>query len=83
MIANFTFSDYDPYFEVLPIEAGSSQSLFWSGTFPIVDAISSNDLGATVVSSANADSSEIINNIDTGVEEYLNWCGNELGELLE
>ena len=75
----YVSSDYDPYFEVLPIVAGPSQSLFWSGTFPIMNVISNNDLGATVVSSANADSSEIINKIDDEMEESLSWCGNEIG----
>ncbi len=42
--------------------------------------ISANDLGATVVSSANADSSEIINLIDEDLDGYLNWCGREGGK---
>ena len=77
------YSDYDPYIEVLPITAGPSQCLFWSGTFSIVGVISNNDLGATVVSSANADASEIINYIESGVEGYLNWCGSEARKCTE
>jgi hypothetical protein len=74
-------SDYCPYLEALPIIAAPSQSLFWSGTFSIVGVISKNDLGATVVSSANADASEIINYIESKAEGWLNWCGRKYSEF--
>ena len=74
------YSDYDAYFDTLPIFAGYDQSLFWSGTFDIVSVISQNDLGVTVVSSANTPSAEIINSIDDRTEGYLDWCGRRVGE---
>lgn len=71
-------SDYDAYFDTLPIFAGNDQSLFWSGTLDIVSVISQNDLGATVVSSTNTPSAAIINGVDDRTEGYLDWCGRRI-----
>ena len=68
-------SDYEPYFDVLPIEVEENQSLFWSGTFELVDLVSCMcSTGADVVSSANTPSSEIINQLGD-----INWCGIDGG----
>ena len=65
-------SDYISYIEVLPIGVGPNQSLFWSGTFELVELVSCMcATGADVISSANTPSSEIINNIDN----LRSWCG--------
>ena len=64
-------SDYDGYFEVLPIVVGRSQSLFWSGVLELVGMVSCMcSSGANVVSSANTPSSAIFNGIGN-----INWCG--------
>ena len=64
-------SDYAGYFGVLPIEAGSSQSLFWSGTEELVEMVACMcPTGADVVSSANTPSSQIINSLGR-----VHWCG--------
>ena len=69
--------DYQAYFNTLPITAGVNSSLFWSGTFPVVDVVSNrpNPTGAVVYSSANEPSSAIINDLGYGV----NWCGSKQG----
>ena len=69
---NHINSDYISYIEVLPIGVGPNQSLFWSGTFELVELVSCMcATGADVISSANTPSSEIINNIDN----LRSWCG--------
>ena len=74
MLSMYTFlvgSDYDRYFEVLPIVVGRSQSLFWSGVLELVEMVSCMcSGGANVVSSANTPSSAIFNGIGN-----INWCG--------
>lgn len=63
---------------VLPIQANEDQSLFWSGTYSIVEVVSTqpNPAGAVVYSSTNEPSSAIINNLGYGV----NWCGIKGGK---
>lgn len=68
-------SDYQPYFDVIPVVAGPNQSLFWSHTFNIVEQVSSNTQGVTVVSSTNTPSGAVANSI--GPTAY--WCGNASG----
>lgn len=74
MSSMYTFlvgSDYDDYFEVLPIESGRSQNLFWSGVLELVGMVSCMcSSGANVVSSANTSSSAIFNGIGN-----IYWCG--------
>ena len=75
MLSMYTFpvvSDYDGYFEVLPIEVPErSQNLFWSGVLELVEMVSCMySSGANVVSSANTPSSAIFNGIRT-----VYWCG--------
>ena len=59
----------------MPIQSMSNQNLFWSGTFGIVTELSKNDLGVTVVSSANADASLVINMFEEQTGETPYWCG--------
>ena len=64
-------SDYDGYFQALPIEVGRSQNLFWSGVLELVGMVSCMcSTGANVVSSTNTPSSAIFNGVG---DEY--WCG--------
>ena len=78
-ILTYTCRNYDPYFSILPVEAGPNQSLFWFGTYSIVKTISKNNLGVTVMSSANEQSSEIINLIGEDIKETPFWCGRKGG----
>ena len=64
-------SNYGGYFDELPIEAGRSESLFWSGTQELVEMVACMcPTGANVISSANTPSSQIINEIGN-----VYWCG--------
>ena len=55
----------------------ANQSLFWSGTFQVVNIISMmNSAGVKLVSSTNAPASAIINNLGLDVS----WCGIEGGK---
>jgi hypothetical protein len=66
-----TRSDYDGYFDVLPIEVEPSQNLFWSGVLELVGMVSCMcSTGANVVSSTNTPSSAIFNGIGD-----VSWCG--------
>lgn len=75
------FSDYTLYFKDLPINSLGNQTLFWSGTFDMVAQISKNKMGVIVVSSANADASLIINNIQKQTDTTPYWCGKKGGKL--
>ena len=64
-------SDYDSYFQGMPIEVGRNQNLFWSGVLELVGMVSCMcSSGADVVASTNTPSSKIFNGI--GDEQ---WCG--------
>jgi ADP-ribosyl cyclase 2 len=69
------YSDYQPYFDVIPIATDKDQCLFWSGTFDLMTIISmmiSNE-NIQLASSANVLSSAIINNLG----DDTIWCGRE------
>jgi hypothetical protein len=71
------YSDYQPYFDVIPIATDKDQCLFWSGTFDLMTIISmmiSNE-NIQLASSANVLSSAIINNLG----DDTIWCGREGG----
>ena len=57
---------------MLPLDVDPNQSLFWSGTNPIVEELSFNDYGVKLVTSANAVSAKIINDMGR-----MNWCGSK------
>ena len=68
-----THSDYASYFNLIPINVGESQSLFWSGTQDLVSLISCmTESGVNVVSSSNTPSAGIINSF---YDNDTNWCG--------
>ena len=69
----FFCSNYESYFNVLPVDALRDQSLFWSRTSSLVEILSMMNAMVNVVSSANSIPSEAINNIP--IEGQLNWCG--------
>ena len=72
----FWHSDYDPYFNLFPIQGMADQFLFWSRTPSLVNLVSMmNSMGINIVSSANLPSSEIINDLGSNV----GWCGTDQG----
>ena len=64
-------TDYNSYFQVLPILVARNQALFWSGTFPLAQGISRID--PSICSSFTELSAASINGIET---EKQCWCGN-------
>ncbi len=57
---------------MLPLDVDPNQSLFWSGTNSIVEELSFNDYGVKLVTSANAVSAKIINDM-----KITSWCGKK------
>ena len=70
--------DYNGYFSVIPIKTPlADQSLFWSGTYTLVDVLSMmNTMGVNVVSSTNSLSSLIVTLAANSVSNVY-WCSNE------
>ena len=74
-------SNYQPYLDILPVEALPDQSLFWSRTSSLVDILSMMNAMVTVVSSANTPSSKVITDIAKRMNiSQLNWCGSVDGK---
>ncbi len=72
-ILTLLFSDYNPYYDVLPIQAEKDQSLFWSGTFPVVSQLSQIQ-EASIVSSQNTAAGNILTDFKM---PNLCWCSAE------
>ena len=68
-----TGDDYNDYFNAVPIKSDPNTVIFWSSVMSVIEEISKNP---DISSSANQDSSSIINAMrtDNGMQC---WCGNE------
>ena len=64
-------TDYDSYFEVLPIVVVRNHALFWSGTFPLAQGISR--LDPSICSSFTEPSAASVSGVG---EKNECWCGN-------
>ena len=67
-------SNYDAYFDTLPVKTSRNTVLFWSGVFDLAREISRQS--SKVASSFTEPSSAIINELDPPVDC---WCGSETG----
>ena len=69
-----TCSEYfNPYFTALPIEVGTSESLFWSRVEELVPMVNMMTEDVTIYSSKNIPASAIIDQLNTA--DNICWCG--------
>ena len=71
-------SDYNPFFDVLPVVTDVGETLFWSRTSELVMLVSMMSQSAMIQSSYNLPTPTIINSLGD-----ICWCGDPTGEECE